>query len=223
MSLVEVVRPICAMTKRWTALPSSYSRAAKTVNVKDQPLRRQRAPLPVSQTTPFACSSRRGDQGGIDIAMKGGCGFRWDVRAVGPRGTRHVARNPRPLFAEFAEPNFSPRPSFDAWSRPVNWAENRIRLLRLPSLEIEEGRCQRSKPWVMRTYSGHSSAVASNSSTVRTSPRARPVSRLPSICRPRLVMTRRPAAAGGRQVACRSRLGPTCPTFEGFRARRDNT
>jgi len=58
MSLVEVVRPIAPVTKRWTALPSSYSRAAKN-RQREGPgrLRRQRAPLPVSQQR-IRCSSR---------------------------------------------------------------------------------------------------------------------------------------------------------------------
>jgi len=91
---------------------------------------------------------------------------RWDrSRLVGLVGLDTSLAILDALFAEFAEPNFSPRPAPSTHGpRPVNWAENRDPASTTTvAREIEEGEmAQRSKPWVMRTYSGHSSAVASN-------------------------------------------------------------
>jgi len=102
---------------------------------------------------------------GIDIAMKGGCGF-----PMGPFALLDLVGLDTSLaildalFAEFAEPNFSPRPllrrmvSAGQLGRKSGSASTTT-----VAREIEEGEmAQRSKPWVMRTYSGHSSAVASN-------------------------------------------------------------
>jgi len=73
-------------------------------------------------------------QGGIDIAMKAAVDSDGTVRAVDLVDS-NVARNPRRAVREFAEPNFSRDRSFDAWSRPVNWAENRDPASTTTSLE----------------------------------------------------------------------------------------
>ena len=49
---------------------------------------------------------------------------------------------------------------------------------------------QRDKPWIFRTYAGHSTAADSNALYRKNFwPRGRPASRSPSICRPRPATT----------------------------------
>ena len=74
-----------------------------------------------------------------------------------------------------------------------------------------------STPWLMRTYSGHSSAARSPTScTARTSPRARRVCRSPSTCPPRPATT--PTPRGARRGRPRRRAGraPRAPAQQLF-------
>ena len=78
---------------------------------------------------------------------------------------------------------------------------------------------QRDKPWLFRTYAGHSTARSRTSSTARTSPRARPASRSPSICRPRpatTATTRSRAARSARSACPISHLGDMRALFAGI-------
>jgi 3-hydroxybutyryl-CoA dehydrogenase len=113
MSLVEVVRPICASDETMTAVTEFVVACGKEpVNVKDQ------AGFVVNALLfPYLNNAiRLLEQGvatkeGIDIAMKGGCGF-----PMGPFALLDLVGLDTSLaildalFAEFAEPNFSPRP-----------------------------------------------------------------------------------------------------------------
>ena len=67
-----------------------------------------------------------------------------------------------------------------------------------PKVEVavQHGPCQhaaimtkRDKPWLFRTYAGHSTAADSNTLFRTNLPRARPACRWPSTCRPRPAMT----------------------------------
>ena len=72
---------------------------------------------------------------------------------------------------------------------------------------------QRDKPWIFRTYAGHSTAARIRTrSTARTSPRGRPASRSPSICRPRPATTPTTCwrTARSARSACRSAISATC-------------
>jgi len=91
----RVVRPICASDETMDRVTSSYSRAQRTGQREDQ------AGFVVNALLfPYLNNAiRLLEQGvatkeGIDIAMKAAVDSRWTF-AVGPRGTRHVARNPR--------------------------------------------------------------------------------------------------------------------------------
>jgi 3-hydroxybutyryl-CoA dehydrogenase len=113
MSLVEVVRPICASDETMTAVTEFVLACGKDpVNVKDQ------AGFVVNALLfPYLNNAiRLLEQGvatkeGIDTAMKGGCGF-----PMGPFALLDLVGLDTSLaildalFAEFAEPNFSPRP-----------------------------------------------------------------------------------------------------------------
>jgi 3-hydroxybutyryl-CoA dehydrogenase len=113
MSLVEVVRPICASDETMAAVTEFVVACGKEpVNVKDQ------AGFVVNALLfPYLNNAiRLLEQGvatkeGIDIAMKGGCGF-----PMGPFALLDLVGLDTSLaildalFAEFAEPNFSPRP-----------------------------------------------------------------------------------------------------------------
>ncbi|MGB8198023.1 MAG: 3-hydroxybutyryl-CoA dehydrogenase [Acidimicrobiales bacterium] len=113
MSLVEVVRPICASDETMAAVTEFVLACGKEpVNVKDQ------AGFVVNALLfPYLNNAiRLLEQGvatkeGIDIAMKGGCGF-----PMGPFALLDLVGLDTSLaildalFAEFAEPNFSPRP-----------------------------------------------------------------------------------------------------------------
>jgi 3-hydroxybutyryl-CoA dehydrogenase len=113
MSLVEVVRPICASDETMAAVTEFVIACGKEpVNVKDQ------AGFVVNALLfPYLNNAiRLLEQGvatkeGIDIAMKGGCGF-----PMGPFALLDLVGLDTSLaildalFAEFAEPNFSPRP-----------------------------------------------------------------------------------------------------------------
>jgi 3-hydroxybutyryl-CoA dehydrogenase len=113
MSLVEVVRPICASDETMAAVTEFVVACDKEpVNVKDQ------AGFVVNALLfPYLNNAiRLLEQGvatkeGIDIAMKGGCGF-----PMGPFALLDLVGLDTSLaildalFAEFAEPNFSPRP-----------------------------------------------------------------------------------------------------------------
>lgn len=113
MSLVEVVRPICASDETMAAVTEFVLACGKDpVNVKDQ------AGFVVNALLfPYLNNAiRLLEQGvatkeGIDTAMKGGCGF-----PMGPFALLDLVGLDTSLaildalFAEFAEPNFSPRP-----------------------------------------------------------------------------------------------------------------
>jgi 3-hydroxybutyryl-CoA dehydrogenase len=113
MSLVEVVRPICASDETMAAVTEFVVACGKEpVNVKDQ------AGFVVNALLfPYLNNAiRLLEQGvatkeGIDVAMKGGCGF-----PMGPFALLDLVGLDTSLaildalFAEFAEPNFSPRP-----------------------------------------------------------------------------------------------------------------
>jgi 3-hydroxybutyryl-CoA dehydrogenase len=113
MSLVEVVRPICASDATMNSVTEFVLACGKEpVNVKDQ------AGFVVNALLfPYLNNAiRLFEQGvatkeGIDIAMKGGCGF-----PMGPFALLDLVGLDTSLaildalFAEFAEPNFSPRP-----------------------------------------------------------------------------------------------------------------
>jgi 3-hydroxybutyryl-CoA dehydrogenase len=113
MSLVEVVRPICASDDTMERVTEFVRACGKEpVNVKDQ------AGFVVNALLfPYLNNAiRLLEQGvatkeGIDIAMKGGCGF-----PMGPFALLDLVGLDTSLaildalFAEFAEPNFSPRP-----------------------------------------------------------------------------------------------------------------
>jgi len=77
---------------------------------------------------------------------------------------------------------------------------------------------QRSKPWVMRTYSGHSSAVASNKLYRSNLAKGQTGLSIASICRPRLVMTRttRPPRRGRKVGVPIAHLGHMRQLFEGL-------
>jgi len=113
MSLVEVVRPICASDATMNSVTEFVLACGKEpVNVKDQ------AGFVVNALLfPYLNNAiRLLEQGvatmeGIDVAMKGGCGF-----PMGPFALLDLVGLDTSLaildalFAEFAEPNFSPRP-----------------------------------------------------------------------------------------------------------------
>ncbi len=113
MSLVEVVRPLCASDETMASVTEFVVACGKDpVDVKDQ------AGFVVNALLfPYLNNAiRLLEQGvatkeGIDIAMKGGCGF-----PMGPFALLDLVGLDTSLaildalFAEFAEPNFSPRP-----------------------------------------------------------------------------------------------------------------
>ena len=113
MSLVEVVRPLCASDETMERVTAFVRACGKEpVDVKDQ------AGFVVNALLfPYLNNAiRLLEQGvatkeGIDIAMKGGCGF-----PMGPFALLDLVGLDTSLaildalFAEFAEPNFSPRP-----------------------------------------------------------------------------------------------------------------
>lgn len=113
MSLVEVVRPLCASDETMASVTEFVLACGKEpVNVKDQ------AGFVVNALLfPYLNNAiRLLEQGvatkeGIDTAMKGGCGFPMGPFAlldlVGLDTSLAILEA---LFAEFAEPNFSPRP-----------------------------------------------------------------------------------------------------------------
>ncbi len=113
MSLVEVVRPLCASDETMERVTAFVRACGKEpVDVKDQ------AGFVVNALLfPYLNNAiRLLEQGvatkeGIDTAMKGGCGF-----PMGPFALLDLVGLDTSLaildalFAEFAEPNFSPRP-----------------------------------------------------------------------------------------------------------------
>jgi 3-hydroxybutyryl-CoA dehydrogenase len=113
MSLVEVVRPLCASDETMARVTEFVLECGKEpVDVKDQ------AGFVVNALLfPYLNNAiRLLEQGvatkeGIDTAMKGGCGF-----PMGPFALLDLVGLDTSLaildalFAEFAEPNFSPRP-----------------------------------------------------------------------------------------------------------------
>ena len=77
----------------------------------------------------------------------------------------------------------------------------------------------RDKPWLMRTYSGHSSRARPTSSTAPTWPRARPACRSRSTCPPRpgtTPTTRSPAGEVGKVGVPVPHLGDMRTLFEGI-------
>lgn len=113
MSLVEVVRPICASDETMAAVTDFVLACGKEpVNVKDQAGFVVNALLfPYLNNAVRLLEQGVATKEGIDTAMKGGCGF-----PMGPFALLDLVGLDTSvaildaLFAEFAEPNFSPRP-----------------------------------------------------------------------------------------------------------------
>jgi 3-hydroxybutyryl-CoA dehydrogenase len=113
MSLVEVVRPISASDKTMAAVTAFVIACGKEpVNVKDQAGFVVNALLfPYLNNAVRLLEQGVATKEGIDTAMKGGCGF-----PMGPFALLDLVGLDTSLaildalFAEFAEPNFSPRP-----------------------------------------------------------------------------------------------------------------
>ncbi len=113
MSLVEVVRPICASDETMAAVTEFVLACGKEpVNVKDQAGFVVNALLfPYLNNAVRLLEQGVATKEGIDIAMKGGCGF-----PMGPFALLDLVGLDTSLaildalFAEFAEPNFLPRP-----------------------------------------------------------------------------------------------------------------
>jgi 3-hydroxybutyryl-CoA dehydrogenase len=113
MSLVEVVRPICASDETMAEVTEFVLACGKEpVNVKDQAGFVVNALLfPYLNNAVRLLEQGVATKEGIDIAMKGGCGF-----PMGPFALLDLVGLDTSvaildaLFAEFAEPNFSPRP-----------------------------------------------------------------------------------------------------------------
>ncbi|HEY5092474.1 MAG TPA: 3-hydroxybutyryl-CoA dehydrogenase [Acidimicrobiales bacterium] len=113
MSLVEVVRPLCASDETMAAVTEFVLACGKDpVNVKDQAGFVVNALLfPYLNNAVRLLEQGVATKEGIDIAMKGGCGF-----PMGPFALLDLVGLDTSvaildaLFAEFAEPNFSPRP-----------------------------------------------------------------------------------------------------------------
>jgi 3-hydroxybutyryl-CoA dehydrogenase len=113
MSLVEVVRPICASDETMAAVTEFVLACGKEPdNVKDQAGFVVNALLfPYLNNAVRLLEQGVATKEGIDIAMKGGCGF-----PMGPFALLDLVGLDTSvaildaLFAEFAEPNFSPRP-----------------------------------------------------------------------------------------------------------------
>src|SRR5664280_3190350 len=113
MSLVEVVRPICASDDTMNSVTEFVLACGKEpVNVKDQAGFVVNALLfPYLNNAVRLLEQGVATKEGIDIAMKGGCGF-----PMGPFALLDLVGLDTSvaildaLFAEFAEPNFSPRP-----------------------------------------------------------------------------------------------------------------
>lgn len=113
MSLVEVVRPLCASDETMASVTEFVLACGKDpVNVKDQAGFVVNALLfPYLNNAIRLLEQDVATKEGIDIAMKGGCGFPMGPFAlldlVGLDTSLAILEA---LFAEFAEPNFSPRP-----------------------------------------------------------------------------------------------------------------
>jgi 3-hydroxybutyryl-CoA dehydrogenase len=113
MSLVEVVRPISASDETMERVTEFVLACGKEpVNVKDQAGFVVNALLfPYLNNAVRLLEQGVATKEGIDIAMKGGCGF-----PMGPFALLDLVGLDTSLaildalFAEFAEPNFSPRP-----------------------------------------------------------------------------------------------------------------
>lgn len=113
MSLVEVVRPLCASDETMAAVTEFVLACGKEpVNVKDQAGFVVNALLfPYLNNAVRLLEQGVATKEGIDTAMKGGCGF-----PMGPFALLDLVGLDTSvaildaLFAEFAEPNFSPRP-----------------------------------------------------------------------------------------------------------------
>ncbi len=113
MSLVEVVRPLCASDETMDAVTEFVLACGKEpVNVKDQAGFVVNALLfPYLNNAVRLLEQGVATKEGIDTAMKGGCGF-----PMGPFALLDLVGLDTSvaildaLFAEFAEPNFSPRP-----------------------------------------------------------------------------------------------------------------
>jgi len=113
MSLVEVVRPLCASDETIASVTEFVLACGKDpVNVKDQAGFVVNALLfPYLNNAIRLLEQDVATKEGIDLAMKGGCGFPMGPFAlldlVGLDTSLAILEA---LFAEFAEPNFSPRP-----------------------------------------------------------------------------------------------------------------
>jgi 3-hydroxybutyryl-CoA dehydrogenase len=113
MSLVEVVRPLCASDETMAAVTEFVLACGKEpVNVKDQAGFVVNALLfPYLNNAVRLLEQGVATKEGIDVAMKGGCGF-----PMGPFALLDLVGLDTSvaildaLYAEFAEPNFSPRP-----------------------------------------------------------------------------------------------------------------
>ena len=77
---------------------------------------------------------------------------------------------------------------------------------------MDPKRPERDKPWIFRTYAGHSTAADPTRSTAATSPRGRPASPSPSTFRRRPATTPTTCSPRARSArsACRSPISVTC-------------
>ena len=145
------------------------------------------------------------------------------ARAARPRRARHEPGDPRGALRRVHDPNYAPAPllrrmvTAERLGRKTGPASTTTRKYgargaSVPSPAAGRMKSSADRPWVMRTYSGHSSAARRTSSTARTWPRARRACRSPSTCRPRPATTPTtswPAARSARS-ACRSPTWARC-------------
>ena len=168
MRLVEVVVPITAAPDTIKTVHAFVEACGKeAVEVKD------RAGFVVNALLfPYLNNAMRlleeqvASMEGIDAAMTGGCGFPMGPFAlldlVGLDTSLAILEA---LHHERGEPERGARAAA-APARRGGAARTQVRprLLRLPSLraDLEAAVPERATPWLMRTYSGHSSAARSN-------------------------------------------------------------
>ena len=84
-----------------------------------------------------------------------------------------------------------------------------------PHMSQTQNETQKDRPWLIRTYAGHSTAKPRTRSTARTSRAGRPAFRWPSTCRRRQAMTATTCwrVARWARSACRSAIWATCATL----------
>ena len=168
MRLVEVVVPI-------TAAPDTISHGLAFVEAcgKEAVEVQDRAGFVVNALLfPYLNNAMRlledqvASMEGIDAAMTGGCGFPMGPFAlldlVGLDTSLAILEA---LHAERGDPSACPRRCCGAWSRRAGSAASPATASTTTVAETRRGRSavpERATPWLMRTYSGHSSAAASN-------------------------------------------------------------